>query len=143
MTESYRKIFKKLKEKARNHKWKILGNFYMVNLNVHRDKAIDFKIHKKWILIQDYLSVFSTQIESNISSVPLIKYFILLLKSAGCRVCIEIGHNNTDCSVIDLYTIDNPQQYTNILEARIQEHYWTKGTNCKLRQLKAPTKISK
>lgn len=42
------------------------------------------------------------------------------MKTFGCRVCIEIGHSKSDCNVVDLYTVDNPLKYQNIMEARIQ-----------------------
>lgn len=47
------------------------------------------------------------------------------MQSSGCRVCIEIGHSKPDCDVLDLYTVDDPEQYLNpkdekdILEQRI------------------------
>jgi hypothetical protein len=36
-------------------------------------------------------------------------------------VCIEIGHSKTDCKVLDLYNVPDPQKYLNPLEARIDE----------------------
>lgn len=44
-----------------------------------------------------------------------------MIKTSGCRVCIEIGHSKPDCKVIDLYNVPDPQKYLNPLEARIDE----------------------
>jgi hypothetical protein len=52
--------------------------------------------------------------ESHKVSTPITQNF-------GCRVCIQIGHSKPDCKVVDLDTLNNPTQYHNILEQRIQE----------------------
>lgn len=33
------------------------------------------------------------------------------MQIAGCRVCAEIGHTKPECSVVDLYEIEDPKAF--------------------------------
>ena len=43
-----------------------------------------------------------------------------MIQTFGCRVCIEIGHSKPECKVVDLYTVDDPEKYQNLMEKRIE-----------------------
>ena len=49
------------------------------------------------------------------------KVNLFLIQTFGCRVCIQIGHSKPECKVVDLYTVDDPEKYQNLMEKRIGE----------------------